>query len=466
MQNIKGFTLVELIVVITILAILWTIAFISLQWYAWESRDSKRISDLQQIRVWLQIEQAKKIPIPMPDNAITIWTWSTIYMYQWYAWEWTLNKIRVNEAKDPTNDTYYTYTTNWFRNRFQLVAMLENWDMISRWTDLFTKTYADYENRYAYPIWDPMWTLLDSTTNTPVHQLTNPTAIDLSTDTSKEYIPVFTREDSSEKYSWSILSTKILENHSNYSCESKPNYLNTNFIPWIPMKENQEWQNLDSSQSCYYECTDWYSWEQCNIPPSCGTQPSYENATYSVWIPTQESQIWQDDNNEQACYYECINWYTWEQCEIAPNFCPNWTMSYQTAVDNKEAIRSNMLSQGYRWCEIPDYPWKKAYIVWNSSNWVDISVVSLDQWTEKTWNQADSICNNLWFNWRLPSRSEWSRIYEHRNYHYWSFSDVYYWTSKSSSYNEEAVRQGFYSWGTQLYSPWTSTFWVRCASNL
>ena len=49
-QNKQAFTLVELIVVITIIAILWTIAFISLQWYSKSSRDSKRISDIQNIK--------------------------------------------------------------------------------------------------------------------------------------------------------------------------------------------------------------------------------------------------------------------------------------------------------------------------------------------------------------------------------------------------------------------------------
>ena len=42
----RAFTLVELIVVITILAILWTIAFISLQWYSKDARDSTRITDI------------------------------------------------------------------------------------------------------------------------------------------------------------------------------------------------------------------------------------------------------------------------------------------------------------------------------------------------------------------------------------------------------------------------------------
>ena len=45
----KGFTLVELIVVITILAILWTIAFISFAWYSKNSRDSVRIADMNNI---------------------------------------------------------------------------------------------------------------------------------------------------------------------------------------------------------------------------------------------------------------------------------------------------------------------------------------------------------------------------------------------------------------------------------
>jgi prepilin-type N-terminal cleavage/methylation domain-containing protein len=45
----QGFTLVELIVVITILAILATVGFISLQGYSAQSRDSKRTADLRSL---------------------------------------------------------------------------------------------------------------------------------------------------------------------------------------------------------------------------------------------------------------------------------------------------------------------------------------------------------------------------------------------------------------------------------
>lgn len=59
MRNKGAFTLIELIVTVTILAILWTIAFISLSWYSWDARDSKRISDIKNLANKINIEQAK-----------------------------------------------------------------------------------------------------------------------------------------------------------------------------------------------------------------------------------------------------------------------------------------------------------------------------------------------------------------------------------------------------------------------
>ena len=50
----KAFTLIELVVVITILAILWTIAFISMEWYSKQARDSKRVSDIHNIKTTLE----------------------------------------------------------------------------------------------------------------------------------------------------------------------------------------------------------------------------------------------------------------------------------------------------------------------------------------------------------------------------------------------------------------------------
>jgi prepilin-type N-terminal cleavage/methylation domain-containing protein len=66
--NFKWFTLVELIVVITIIAILWTIAFITLQWYSAQARDSKRLSDIQNIKKSLELFSLNTWKYPLPDE--------------------------------------------------------------------------------------------------------------------------------------------------------------------------------------------------------------------------------------------------------------------------------------------------------------------------------------------------------------------------------------------------------------
>jgi len=81
----KGFTLVELIVVITILAILGTIAFISLQGYSQDARDSKVVSDIRSL--------ASALETKVTETPASIHTFNS-------------NDVTTNDIAGVTGDTY------------------------------------------------------------------------------------------------------------------------------------------------------------------------------------------------------------------------------------------------------------------------------------------------------------------------------------------------------------------------
>ena len=82
-QKIKAFTLVELIVTITILSILSTIAFISMQSYSESARDPVRLTDISNINSWLELFNIDSWKYPRPTLWINItYTWSIAWV-QW-----------------------------------------------------------------------------------------------------------------------------------------------------------------------------------------------------------------------------------------------------------------------------------------------------------------------------------------------------------------------------------------------
>lgn len=83
--NKSWFTLVELIVVISILAILGTIAFLSFGWYSSSARDAKRSQNLDDIVKAMTIGQANGVGVTsyVTDGTASLnWTADT----KWIAW--------------------------------------------------------------------------------------------------------------------------------------------------------------------------------------------------------------------------------------------------------------------------------------------------------------------------------------------------------------------------------------------
>ncbi|MFA6090253.1 MAG: type II secretion system protein, partial [Candidatus Gracilibacteria bacterium] len=84
-KSYSGFTLVELIVVITILVILGTIAFLNLGGFQSSARDANRIENLTNLKKGLDIVQIKSGKYPLPENSVNITASGTLIGYQGFA---------------------------------------------------------------------------------------------------------------------------------------------------------------------------------------------------------------------------------------------------------------------------------------------------------------------------------------------------------------------------------------------
>lgn len=143
-MNKKGFTLVELLVVITILAVLWTIAFLSLSWYNRDAKNTKVESDLRNIAGALEVVRTRK-DVRIVEAVANAGSWNTIAGTlsindgNAISWSWVIYTVgNMNfkvieqngaEFKDPNSFDgqqeyiYAAVTMNWF-SRYQLAGQI------------------------------------------------------------------------------------------------------------------------------------------------------------------------------------------------------------------------------------------------------------------------------------------------------------------------------------------------------
>ncbi|MDD3302126.1 MAG: prepilin-type N-terminal cleavage/methylation domain-containing protein [Candidatus Gracilibacteria bacterium] len=122
----KAFTLVELIVTITILSILGTIAFISFQGYSKSSRDSVRISDIKNVENGLELFSVKSGKYPDPDSS-TILIGGTDEIKQGILGENVIRTIDINKIPlDPKTGRNYIYSVFGDGQYYQIAYEKEN----------------------------------------------------------------------------------------------------------------------------------------------------------------------------------------------------------------------------------------------------------------------------------------------------------------------------------------------------
>ena len=174
-KNIFAFTLVELIVVITIVWILSTVGFVSYSGYLTGARDSNRFSQLTKLSDSLQTYAASK-SLPLPDDYIEITASgaSNVIAYQWYVWVDVLETIDyTNGGKDPKDDSYFTYYLTKDRKSLQLLAFMEDSASVSLKKSNNTAYAADYSERFTKVYGQKLWVLTQGNTNIPAQEISS-----------------------------------------------------------------------------------------------------------------------------------------------------------------------------------------------------------------------------------------------------------------------------------------------------
>jgi len=373
-----AFTLVELIVVITILAILWTIAFISLQWYSSEARDSTRISDLSSMKSALELFQLDAWKYPEPSNGVSItYSWSLTAWTQWTFWQTVFNNTSKLDKipLDPSTDKEYVYSTTQTRNEYQLAWALESGDMALN-KNIESAMALEKKARLKI-VWTYNWKLLKVMTWSTAYILAMPSLMSASGTTVESILSNKTLwynwyRNLPSQYAWNYVTLW----ETNLNLVNAANILVYSWDISILSKSDSTWTNarktmLENLQTAYSWSAIKAVWEIANIlstdinntwatenlttymvkndlwwsvkiswstsnntttSNSCATQPSYTHAIFTAWSATSADQAWQNTNSNDPCYYTCENWYTWSDCstQIICNYwevISNWQCS-------------------------------------------------------------------------------------------------------------------------------------------
>ena len=244
----KAFTLVELIVIITILAILWTISFISLSGYFKASRDAKRLADTTGLLNKINIENWKWTPL---NKLIKDWEIVTLQI----LWKkntnvQTFRKIDFevlgeNEEnfKDPSN-----------KNQNYPIAYALWWKWKGKYRFIQIATISEKENRAVikwnyYKLEDDDAKSLFLTGGTTV----NDWGINIEDwGNNLPYVPNEKDKGDGDSSGWGWAK--------NFSCTwTLPEH--TESFNADSLTKNTVYQNTDENGKCYYKCKSTHTWD-------------------------------------------------------------------------------------------------------------------------------------------------------------------------------------------------------------
>jgi type II secretory pathway pseudopilin PulG len=377
------FSLVELIIVITILAILWTISFIALQGYSANARDAKRISDIRSLYSKVTYEITKWVNI----QELMTWTTQTGITINWQPQIsniWTINFDKIKEQQssfqDPTTNEDYLFAysvwtikgTNWVENRYEFtqfatISEVENTSVII-WN--YYK-YKPTDSPSLFKIWNWIYLINGKDKNWIIYEIEE------------------TQEPSQPTScpSWEYLVWTACTNVSDWW-----------YSPvWDTNQYQCTWHSEPNTEKTACVCTDWYTWNNCVTPPTPTSCPAWEylnwsactNVTDWYYSPAGDTNqyqcTWHSEPNTEKTACVCTDWYNWNNCEIPPvvtatNSCTaTWQILAATSIfTNSGWIEYNAWVQ----CDTND-------IIICTWNWVWITLAACNVWARYAWAHTD-----------------------------------------------------------------------------
>lgn len=361
MRDLKDnnwFTLVELIVVITILAILSTIAFVSVQNYTKNSRDWVRISDVNAIKKNLELFITEKWFYPNPDNSVGMtYKWWLVWT-QWTIWDTVIMNLgRINKKPtDPLVWNEYTYSITNFRNEYQIWTISEvGWFTYIEPSILTSKVYAASEKKAtAIVTWTYNWKILKTSTGLVEYILALPSIISTNLNNSD----ITTIIDNKEL---------VYNNYSNIPNSYKDSWYT--MTGWFDFNLNSivvySWsiKSLDQEENKLIFIS---NLKNAYFGSILATDPTY---TEIVNTNTGSNRVWSLKIANNFILYN-VWWITWKQSEIIYRNC---TLSDWKKISHGDSVTT--YSEDYilfwAWYDCPDRSQERICNDWLLS-WNDI----------------------------------------------------------------------------------------------
>ncbi|MDA7494847.1 fibrinogen-like YCDxxxxGGGW domain-containing protein [Candidatus Gracilibacteria bacterium] len=215
--NKKGFTVVELLVAVIIIAILGTVGFAGFTSFLVNSRDANRISQITQIYDGLRTLKIDS-KLPMPSDYIEIKRGDKVINYQGTIGKDILKKIDYNsDGYDPKSKDYFSYALTQNKKYFSVLALLEEDPENNNHVAVIKNTIADDSpGTFPYGEGKKVGILLNEDTE-PIHTLSSiqeDGEFDILTNTSEDYQLFFSYD---EVYSGN--GSDLIHMAFDYSCK-------------------------------------------------------------------------------------------------------------------------------------------------------------------------------------------------------------------------------------------------------